>query len=1484
MKKKLKRILSALLVAVMLIGIAPVSGSFLKANAAVGLKTNIKFVNSNQDAIANERCSSYFVLNEDGTFYFLENMYEGFFEYAGNYEVRNNKLFLNVSQYESTGSTKTEDEQYSFDIIDKYSVKINNNISMTKKNDVFKCPKKNEKPDYSEVINQYVELKNNNFYRGKDFGSIDNYIKKYVSRLLVIHKAIYGDLSNDIWYSLYDIDKNGVNELIISDKNDGSGNIYDIFTYANGKIYSLHNEISGSYSSEYSSWGERTQISLYKNGVIGIYGSGGAYAHEMSFYRIGTDGYSMICHFDVEILYDKYYISDPISDSSSKQEVSEEFFEKGCEWYSSGCYPADDPDISLEWRSIDDYVASESISDSHDVVSPTGTKVTILEKKQYVRIGGTEMSKVPGGQGAGNTAVCIFKDRISEGDFNNSDFVWTSGDDTILRVTGSSFDFLGNTAFLKVNVLGVSDGTTTLTVTTSDGAKSTCVVNVTNKLTDEDSLLDEEALPANAKIICGKYSDYIITSVINGDKTYISDVIIDGTTYATEKNFIKGKELDSIKNQNVVAIQVDGKITEMNTLNRYISTKLSTNAIGGLGYKENEKYPIDLYFQNSLSSRLKNADLSRFNADTTVKIKHIEMFVSNGKGGKTSFYTSDIDKTIALKNSVSLAQTELKMKLSYVNSDGFAYITIIATGEKNGKSVNYSSECKFQILNKDEFGKISESTVKGDNNSEKAKTYDKEIANVINANAEKLKLEDTVAWNASLSDFLNNSQLNALGYAMVGTIVMSEAPKQTFEEYLTDKILDKLKVAHKISVGLFSVEVPMYVRVKSPKYGMLEIKFTANATNYTLSGNKFGTFGNVDYEIVGGSGMSKVPENNRKGLAGVIAYADINAFAEGMYNVAMAEIKKAYNLGYGNDFNKVCDVFFNDTIVDMLLKSCKIDYKDAFFDIMSYPATKYRGSCPIEMRVYDKDGKLCAFASDEKVVSIDENVGCELDGHTKIVTISGWNIDDYKVEITATGNGKMNLAIDDVAGSYRVMRTQIFNDYTLINGGKYELITGDILLDSKSKIVYNGKSTLPTKDLFYDFRTIEEENESDSIDFSKLSVGDEISFGLYPQTEVTDATTLKNLNSLSINWSSYDYSNGKSITDSAQATTNDYMQYADIVYGGEKYRAVKMSQLRPSINYYPSSTTYSEQDDNGYDDLNKVYWFKYEPLKWIVLDSTSGLVMCKNVIDSQEFNKKIFDDKYGDSNHNHFANNYEQSSIRNWLNKDFYNIAFSSADKTHIEEKTLSNVSYDKAQFNSGDTTDKITLLSFAEYQKIKNDYRLWQAGCSNYALCQGVSSNSGNTVADWMLRTAGTWSDVICSVSYSGTFSTSSTETYNSSMGIRPVVYLKTKNSESKPKVQGVSVGSDIKINYKKSETINYSVTADKGAKYSVSFTSSNPKVATVDKNGKVYAAKKGSATITCTVTDSNGNTVQDTCKVTVKYSFGQWLIKILLFGWIWY
>ena len=115
-------------------------------------------------------------------------------------------------------------------------------------------------------------------------------------------------------------------------------------------------------------------------------------------------------------------------------------------------------------------------------------------------------------------------------------------------------------------------------------------------------------------------------------------------------------------------------------------------------------------------------------------------------------------------------------------------------------------------------------------------------------------------------------------------------------------------------------------------------------------------------------------------------------------------------------------------------------------------------------------------------------------------------------------------------------------------------------------------------------------------------------------------------------------------------------------------------------------------------------------------------------------------------------------------------------------------------------------------------------------------------------------------------------------------VVNVDTVEQE-KPRVNSVKI-DDISLNYKKSTTLKPTIKADDGAKYKVEYSTSNAKVATVDRNGKVTATKRGSgtATITCTVTDSNGNVVKDTCKVNVSLTWWQWIITIVLFGWIWY
>ena len=65
------------------------------------------------------------------------------------------------------------------------------------------------------------------------------------------------------------------------------------------------------------------------------------------------------------------------------------------------------------------------------------------------------------------------------------------------------------------------------------------------------------------------------------------------------------------------------------------------------------------------------------------------------------------------------------------------------------------------------------------------------------------------------------------------------------------------------------------------------------------------------------------------------------------------------------------------------------------------------------------------------------------------------------------------------------------------------------------------------------------------------------------------------------------------------------------------------------------------------------------------------------------------------------------------------------------------------------------------------------------------------------------------------------------------------------------------------------------------VIWTSSNDDVVKVDPaDGSLYAAGRGTATVTATAED--GRTAS--CTVTVQYVWWQWLIRILLFGWIWY
>lgn len=65
------------------------------------------------------------------------------------------------------------------------------------------------------------------------------------------------------------------------------------------------------------------------------------------------------------------------------------------------------------------------------------------------------------------------------------------------------------------------------------------------------------------------------------------------------------------------------------------------------------------------------------------------------------------------------------------------------------------------------------------------------------------------------------------------------------------------------------------------------------------------------------------------------------------------------------------------------------------------------------------------------------------------------------------------------------------------------------------------------------------------------------------------------------------------------------------------------------------------------------------------------------------------------------------------------------------------------------------------------------------------------------------------------------------------------------------------------------------------VIYTSSDNSVATVDSEGNITAVGIGSATITATI---DGTDISDSCEINVSYAWWQWIIRILLLGFLWY
>ncbi len=196
-----------------------------------------------------------------------------------------------------------------------------------------------------------------------------------------------------------------------------------------------------------------------------------------------------------------------------------------------------------------------------------------------------------------------------------------------------------------------------------------------------------------------------------------------------------------------------------------------------------------------------------------------------------------------------------------------------------------------------------------------------------------------------------------------------------------------------------------------------------------------------------------------------------------------------------------------------------------------------------------------------------------------------------------------------------------------------------------------------------------------------------VEYGFYPQTHISEEEIIEKLNLLE------------------NPEVNGWYSYNDEYY------------TKITANIY-NNENYTFEDGTIIINGNE-YWFKCEPIKWQVIENHNGLYVLLSTIllDTSSYYVNYITRTINDKII--YANNYEHSEIRNWLNSEFYNIAFinnSYIKVTNVDNSSQTSDSQSN-QYGCNNTNDKVYLLSYQEYLNLGN----LECKTTDYARARGA-------------------------------------------------------------------------------------------------------------------------------------------------------------------
>lgn len=173
---------------------------------------------------------------------------------------------------------------------------------------------------------------------------------------------------------------------------------------------------------------------------------------------------------------------------------------------------------------------------------------------------------------------------------------------------------------------------------------------------------------------------------------------------------------------------------------------------------------------------------------------------------------------------------------------------------------------------------------------------------------------------------------------------------------------------------------------------------------------------------------------------------------------------------------------------------------------------------------------------------------------------------------------------------------------------------------------------------------------------------------------------------------------------------------------------------------------------------------KKDSLSWVVLkvEGNKALLLSLNLISAQPW------DESGKNLR------WDKSSIRQWLNEEFLNTAFSNEERKQIIPTVLDNSDQHGYGTPSGEnTTDNVFLLSVNEFDSLVNNTQYKTASPTPLAKSEGAYTNEQGNSA-WWLRSPGMTTESPSYLSSAGDLGTRAHKANEKVIGIRPAIWIK--------------------------------------------------------------------------------------------------------------